>query len=250
MKIVLAAILFVAALGYFAANTLKSPEFSGITIHLAGDSTLAVQLASKRPLTGWGEPLTAMLCEGVRVVNHAKNGRSSKSFLAEGLWKDLLAQLRTGDVVNIQFGHNDQKESDPELYAQAWQGYRDNLQRFVLDVRSRGAIPVLLTSIARRAFDSQGKLQNTLGDYPAVTRLVAEALDVKLIDLNASTSKLVEDLGYTDSKTLFLHLAPNLHKNYPEGEQDNTHLNSHGALKVAKLAANGLKEMQAELVCL
>lgn len=226
-----------------------SENYSGTTIHLAGDSTMSVQLASKRPATGWGEPFASMLCHDVRVINHAKNGRSTKSFISEGLWKDLLAQVRAGDVVVIQFGHNDQKIFHHNLHTSPWQDYRENLQRFVIDSRTLGAEPVLLTSIVRRAFNSQGALEQTLGDYPEATRKVAVAMDVKLIDLNASTHELIAAMGPSASKQWYLHLAPGT-ENYSEGTQDDTHLNSQGALEVATLVATDLKKMLPDLVCI
>lgn len=249
MKSILVVIV-IAVLAYLAVKTLTSSDFSGTTIHLAGDSTLSEQLDSERPLTGWGESLPSFLCDGVRVLNHAKNGRSTRSFLSEGLWSNLLAQLRDGDIVKIQFGHNDQKKSNPTLYSDAWQGYQDHLTRFVADVRALGATPVLLTPIVRRDFDLQGELQNTLGDYPSVTRHVANEQKVELIDLNALTSELIQNMGPTESKSIYLHLSPNTHGNYPEGEQDNTHLNAKGAFKVAELSAIELQRIRPDLVCL
>lgn len=242
-------VLVIAVVTYMLAITLTSRNFSGTTVHLAGDSTMAAQAVTKRPLTGWGEAFASMLCEDVRVINHAQNGRSTKSFLSEGLWDDLLSQLRTGDIVNIQFGHNDQKVSVPELHTVAWRDYSDNLKRFVFDVRELGAEPVLLTSIVRRAFDSRGSLLPTLGDYPAVTRHVAGELNVELIDLNVSTKELVEALGPVTSKSVFLHLAPGAHENYPDGAQDDTHLNARGAKEVAKLLAAEWQASRPELIC-
>lgn len=234
---------------YIAAIKISPKHYSGRTIHLAGDSTMSKKLESTRPDTGWGELLTPMLCDDVRVINHAKNGRSTKSFLFENLWADLLTQLQTGDVVMIQFGHNDQKTSEPDLFTRPWHEYKYNLQQFILDVRAQGAEPVLLTSIVRRAFDSQGKLEHTLGDYPAVTRLIADEMTVNLIDLNAMTHDLIKTMGPIDSKNLFLHLTPDTHKNYPAGKQDDTHLNSEGAFKVAELVAEELVKTHPDLVC-
>lgn len=239
-----------AAMIYIAVTMVLPEDFSGTTIHLAGDSTMSIKLASKRPDTGWGEPFASMLCQGVRVINHAKNGRSTKSFLSEGLWKNLLAQVRVGDVVMIQFGHNDQKSANPILYASPWDVYRDNLQSFVVDVKALGAEPVLLTSIVRRAFNLQGKPVQTLGDYPAVTRAVATEMGVNLIDHNALTHELISSMGPIDSSQLYLHLAPGISENYAKGKQDDTHLSSQGASKVAALAAVEFEKIRPDLVCL
>jgi lysophospholipase L1-like esterase len=249
MKIIVV-ISIIAALTYFIATALVSRNPTGSTIHLVGDSTLAKQLTNRRPLTGWGEPFASMLCDTVKVMNHAKNGSSTKSFLADGHWQRLLKQLRTGDIVMIQFGHNDQKAADDHLYASAWQGYRSNLEHFVNDVRVHGAEPVLLTPIVRRAFDAQGKLQQTHGDYPRAAQAVAADMKVKLIDLNTTTYKLVDAMGPVESKALYLHLAAGDHANYRSGQQDDTHLSPKGALTVATIVTAYLKDAHPGLVCL
>ena len=200
-------------------------------------------------MTGWGEPLASMLCDNVRVINYARNGRSTKSFSSEGRWDHLLSQLHKGDVVMIQFGHNDQKIDNPALFTRPWKEYKENLQRFVGDVRDRGADPVLLTSVARRAFNPQGSLDNTLGDYPASTRAVAKSMAVDVIDLNTATRALIEAEGPDASKALYLHLASGVHHNYPEGVQDDTHLSPQGALQVARLVADELQKTQSGLFC-
>ena len=232
-----------------STHTPTPHDYPGITVHLAGDSTMSTKLASTRPDTGWGEPFAAMICDSTRVVNHARNGRSTKSFLSEGLWKNLVSRLREGDVVLIQFGHNDQKVDKPLLFADAWHNYKDNLQSFVNDSQNKGANPVLLTSIARRAFDSNNVLQSTLGEYPAATRELAREMSVPLIDLNAMTRQLIKTMGPEASKALFLHLPPGVNSNYPEGSQDDTHLNARGALEVAAMAAVELKKSWPDVIC-
>lgn len=223
---------------------------SGITVHLAGDSTMAIQRESQRPLTGWGEPLPSMLCDNVNLLNHAKNGRSSKSFIDEGLWDDLLSQVRPNDVVLIQFGHNDQKSDNPALYASPWLNYQQNLQQFVTHITAQRAVPVLLTSITRRSFNTHSELEQTLGEYPAVARLVAADTETKLIDLHAMTRDLVTQTGVNESKKFYLHLQAGLHPNYPQGIADNTHLSGTGANDIAKLVAIKLKGFFPALICL
>ena len=232
-----------------AFHVLTTQEYPGVTVHLVGDSTMSEKLASKRPETGWGEPFATMLCDGARMVNHAKNGRSTKSFLSEGLWEDLLAQLRKGDLVLIQFGHNDQKADEPRLFTNAWQDYKKNLQGLVNDTRAKGAEPVLLTSIVRRAFDSSGKLRSTLGDYPAATRQLAKEMSVQLVDLNTMTHQLIETMGPEASRAMFLHLPPGVNANYIEGKQDNSHLSAQGALNVATMTAIDLKAFLPDVIC-
>lgn len=210
---------------------------------------MAIQRESQRPLTGWGEPLGALLCNNTNLLNHAKNGRSSKSFISEGLWDNLLSQVQADDIVLIQFGHNDQKIHNPALYASPWLSYKKNLQRLVADIVELDAEPVLLTSIVRRAFNSQAELEPTLGDYPAVTRLVATNTGTKLIDLHAGTQELVMQAGLNQSKKIYVHLQADEHHNYPQGLADDTHLSGAGAKVVAELAATKLKEFYPTLIC-
>lgn len=235
---------------YLATQILTAQTYTGTTVYLAGDSTMASQLPSRRPMTGWGEPFSSMLCNNARVINRAENGRSTKSFLTDGLWTNLISELSTGDIVMIQFGHNDQKLNNPRVYASAFEDYRENLQRFITDVRSRDATPILLTSIVRRAFDSEGNLQRTLGDYPAATRNVAFEMQAILIDVNAILYELVQSKGPVASKNWYLHLKPDSHHNYKEGIKDNTHLSAEGALEVGTLVAAELKKIRPNLVCL
>ncbi len=137
-----------------------------VTIHLAGDSTMAAKLPGKRPETGWGEPLSAQFRDGSVIVdNRAKNGRSTRTFIEEGRWHDLLQATKAGDVVLIQFGHNDQSVEKPDRYTPP-RDYARNLERFVADVRARDAMPVLLTPVARRRFDEAGNVAPSHGDYP------------------------------------------------------------------------------------
>jgi lysophospholipase L1-like esterase len=143
-------------------------------LHLVGDSTMADKpIDPPNPERGWGQLLPQLFKEPARVVNHAVNGRSSKSFRDEGRWANLLAQLEAGDFVLIEFGHNDEKKEDPKRYAAADTDYKENLRRFIREVRAKGAAPLLATPINRRKFDAQGHLSETHGAYPDAMRAVA-----------------------------------------------------------------------------
>jgi len=206
-------------------------------LHLVGDSTMADKAPlPPHPERGWGMALRSLMDRPERLVNHAANGRSSKRFVDEGRWPHLLSQLAPGDVVLIQFGHNDQKADDPARYAEAHTDFRAHLQRFVGDVRSRGATPLLATSVARRKFDAQGRVVNTLGDYPAVTRAVAAEAGVGLLDLNQLTTAQLQALGAEPAKALFMWVAPGAWPSLPEGRQDDTHYVAAGAQATAVLA--------------
>ena len=211
-------------------------------VYLIGDSTMADKPTPEtNPERGWGQLLPRFFDEHVVVRNHAVNGRSTKSFIDEGRWTAVLSQLGPGDVVLIEFGHNDEKVEDTTRYAAPRTTYRKNLERFVNEARAKQAIPVLFTPIVRRKFDANGALQDTHGEYPAVVRQVAKELRVPLVDLLAMTDTLVRRAGPNDSKRLFVWVAPGESTMYPEGRQDDTHLSVSGATAVAKLAARALR---------
>ncbi|HEX8557075.1 MAG TPA: GDSL-type esterase/lipase family protein [Pyrinomonadaceae bacterium] len=128
--------LYVLCLACALAATAAAKE--PLTIHLAGDSTMAEKLPEKRPETGWGEMLQQHFrADRVRVMNHAKNGRSTRLFIEQGLWRGLLDALKEGDYVFIQFGHNDGAKDKPDRYTPP-EDYRANLARFVREARAQG----------------------------------------------------------------------------------------------------------------
>ena len=211
-----------------------------VAIHLAGDSTMAAKLASKRPETGWGEALQAQFVDGsVTVDNHARNGRSTRTFISEGRWQALLDATRAGDAVLIQFGHNDQSANKPDRYTSE-ADYARNLARFVADVRARGAIPVLMTPVARREFDAAGRLRETHGNYPGIVRALAARERVALIDHERRSAAVVQEAGVEESKSLFLWL-PAGDANHPGGARDNTHFSPLGATRMAAEVAAALR---------
>ncbi|MFC4728047.1 rhamnogalacturonan acetylesterase [Coralloluteibacterium thermophilus] len=222
------------------AAVLQPAVAAPLAIHLAGDSTMAEKSADRRPETGWGEALPAYLDPAqARVVNHAADGRSTRTFVEEGRWQALLDALQPGDAVFIQFGHNDassraDRHTPPEAYAA-------NLRRFVAEVRARQALPVLFTPAARRHF-VDGRLVDTHGAYPGLVREVAAELDVPLVDMQRESAELLADLGEVASRRLFLWV-PAGHPNHPDGVQDDTHFSPEGAQQMAGLAVDGLREL-------
>ncbi|GAA0878917.1 hypothetical protein GCM10009119_18850 [Algoriphagus jejuensis] len=220
-----------------------------ITVFLVGDSTMADKpYAGSNPEKGWGQVFSLYFKEGIRFENHAMNGRSTKSFRAEGRWDTVMERLKAGDYVIIEFGHNDQKINSEDRYAFADSTYRDNLIRFVEEVRAKGGKPVLTTPISRRSFDENGILTDTHGRYSVVVREVAAQLDVPLFDLHTKTVEVIEQLGVEKSKELFLHYKPGDYDKFPKGVEDNTHLSPTGAFKVADLAIVELRRELPELV--
>lgn len=214
------------------------------TLHLVGDSTMAEKGNSGLPERGWGQALRAWVQPPWRLVDHAANGRSTKSFRDLGHWATLLAQLHAGDCVVIQFGHNDAKKEDPARYADPTTAYPANLRAFIAEVRARGATPILATPIVRRVWQPDGALENTHGAYPDAVRAVAAAEQVPLLDLEALTRRLLVELGPEGSKQLFMVFGPGEHPRLPLGKTDNTHLNEAGAPRVAALAVAEMRRFR------
>ncbi len=211
-------------------------------LHLVGDSTMA----DKPPLPvfperGWGQLLREFMVEPARLVNHAANGRSTRRFVDEGRWAHLLAQLSAGDFVLIQFGHNDQKDDDPKRYAPAQTDFKAYLRSFIADVKAKGATPILATSVARRRFGKDGRVVQTLADYPQALRDVAAETGVPLIDMNVLTAEQIQALGPEASKAMFMHIAPGRYDALPQGRVDDTHYVEAGARATAALAAQALR---------
>jgi lysophospholipase L1-like esterase len=219
-----------------------------ITIFLAGDSTMAQKLPEKRPETGWGEKLGSFFQDGkVTIDNRAQNGRSTRTFIEEGRWQAIVEQLQPGDYVFIQFGHNDESREKVDRYTPP-ADYRNNLVRFITEVRARKGFPVLLTPVMRRRFDRNGVLQDTHGEYPGIVRSVAAEYKVPLIDMHRSSSKVLEVYGPEESRKLFLQLKANENPNYPKGVEDNTHFNPVGAEVMASLAVAEIRESKLGLL--
>ena len=201
------------------------------TLYIAGDSTAAQKYADAAPETGWGMALPFFLREGLAVANHAVNGRSSKSFVDEGRLDAVLALIRPGDLLLVQFGHNDEKAADPARYTEPWTTYQDYLRLYIKGARAHGARPVLATPVERRKFDADGNALPTHGDYPAAMRALAEDEHVALLDIEALSLALWQRLGVEETKKYF---------NWTPTEQDNTHFNPPGAIAVARLVAGEL----------
>ncbi|MCX4761081.1 rhamnogalacturonan acetylesterase [Streptomyces sp. NBC_01275] len=201
------------------------------TLFLAGDSTAAQKYSDAAPETGWGMALPFFLCGDRPVANHAVNGRSSKSFVDEGRLDAILAAIRPGDFLLVQFAHNDEKSADPVRYTEPWTTYQDYLRMYLDGARAKGARPVLATAVERRRFDADGNALPTHGDYPAAMRALAEEERVALLDIQALSLALWQELGVEETKTYF---------NWTETEQDNTHFNPPGAIAVARLVVREL----------
>jgi len=215
------------------------------TVFLAGDSTVADQPADIYPFAGWGQALPALLRADAVCENHAFSGRSSRSFVDEGRLARIWERIKPHDYLLVQFGHNDQKR-DEARYTEPSTTYKEYLRLYIEGARSRQAYPVLVTSMHRRFFDGEGKVVDTHGDYLDAVRELAAAEGVPLVDLAEMSRALYEELGPEGSKSLFMWGAPGEFMRHPGGIEDNTHLNERGALQLARLVAQGLKELSLQ----
>ncbi|MGH2646297.1 MAG: alpha/beta hydrolase fold domain-containing protein, partial [Ginsengibacter sp.] len=216
-----------------------------LKIWLIGDSTMANKEIKAYPETGWGMPFKYFFDSSVEVNNMAKNGRSTKTFMAEGLWQQALDKMEAGDYVMIQFGHNDEVPTKKSYTTP--DEFKNNLEKYVTDSRSKNAIPVLITPVARRKFDSTGHIEETHAAYTQLVKDVASEYKVALIDLDSTSQQLFEQMGPENSKYLFNYTLLGENPNYPEGHKDDTHFNELGARRIAELVLAGIKELNLDL---
>ncbi len=203
------------------------------TIYLAGDSTVTDQ--PHEPATGWGQMLTRFFKPGVAVANHAESGETLKSFLTGLRLDKILSQIKKGDYLFIQFGHNDSKESWPQTYVEPFTTHKQYLKVFIAEARRRGAIPVLISPMQRRSFDPQGRIRNSLGEFPASIHQTAREENVPFIDLTSMSTAFYEALGAEKSALAFA------------GGRDSTHPSAYGAYELAKCVAEAIKADRMEL---
>ena len=236
---------FLCLLLFVGLTSFVLVENKKTTVYLIGDSTIANKEVKAYPETGWGMPFRYFFDSTVNVDNRAKNGRSTRTFIEEGLWQPVLENLQEGDYVFIQFGHNDEVETKKSYTTK--EQFMANLARYVNETRAKRAVPVLLTPVARRKFDSVGKIISTHDVYSELVRKVASQLSVPLIDLDKKSQALLQQLGPEASKLLFNHLRPSEHPNYPDGKVDDTHFSEIGARKMATIVLNEIKALKLDL---
>jgi lysophospholipase L1-like esterase len=197
------------------------------TVYLLGDSTVCDQ--PSEPWNSWGQMLPRFFKPEVAVANHAESGESLRSSLSARRLEKVLSTMKSGDYLFIQFGHNDMKERGDGVGA--FTTYKADLKRFVTDAKSKGALPVVVTSMNRKSL-KDGEVTNTLGDYPEAVRQVAKEENVPLIDLHAMSKQLYEALG---------------RENIDKAFQDGTHHNNYGSYQLAKCIVEGIRQNKMEL---
>lgn len=214
-----------------------------ITVYLAGNSTVVNQ--DDEPWGSWGQMIPRFFKPGVSFANHAESGLTLGSFIGSRRLKKILSIIKPGDYLFIEFGHNDQKEKGEN--SGAYKSYTERLKIFVNETRQKGGIPVIVTSTSRRAFEN-GKIVNSLGDFPDAARKVAAAENVALIDLNTMTATLFNALGEEKSKKAFVHYPANAYPGQDKPLADNTHFNTYGAYEIARCVVEGVKSANLGLV--
>ncbi|MBP3950946.1 rhamnogalacturonan acetylesterase [Bacillus suaedae] len=213
-----------------------------IKIYLAGDSTVEDVAEELGNHQGWGQQLPQFFSSEVNVINKAKGGRSTKSFIDEGRLLELEHALSKDDYLFIQFGHNDQKLEDPTRGTEPWGMYQTNLTLYIETAQKQGAKPILITPVSRRFF-ADGELVRTLGEYPNAMKELAKKLEVPLIDLLEKSRELYTELGEEKTKQLFAWYQRTGETTPP----DNTHFSEYGALKIAELVVEGIDELGLDL---
>jgi len=219
-----------------------------IVVYLIGDSTVCTQPDSQAPVTGWGTPFAVFFNQTVSVENHAKGGRSTRTFLSEDRWNPIYNKINPGDYVIMQFGHND--EAKEEIYKDRYtspEDYRKNLTKFITETRQKGGNPILVTPVSRRRFDKEGKVMETHIEYSAVVMALGKELNVPVVDLDTKSRALYQSYGPEYSTLLFNVSKPGANPQFPDGVNDNTHFSEYGARLLAEIVWNEIKNMHLEL---
>jgi len=213
------------------------------TIYWAGDSTVQYNGIMTYPQTGIGQVFHLFLKPDVKIENHAKNGRSTKSFIDESRLVPIYDRITEGDFLFIQFGHNDEKKEDPARYTDPFSEYMVNLGKFVNAARNKKAFPVFITPLERRCFVNGTLGEGTHGDYVEAMKLTAKNLNVPLIDLYRMSREELSRVGAEASKDWYMHLPEGKYPYHMEGLADDTHLKYAGAVVYGGCIARGLKEL-------
>ena len=215
------------------------------TVFLCGNSTVVDQ--EDEPWASWGQMITRWFTPQVAIANYAESGLSCTTFLAQLRLDKILTQLKPGDYVIVEFGHNDEKEK--KTGDGAWYSYSRNLKIFADRVREAGGNIIFCTPTARRFFNDDHKtIKNTHGDYPEAMKTVARRENVPVIDLTAMSTAFYEALGEEGSKRSLVHYPANTFSGQDKPLADNTHFNPYGASEIAKMVVMGLKQIQSPLV--
>jgi lysophospholipase L1-like esterase len=208
------------------------------TIFLAGNSTVVDQ--DKEPWASWGQMIPSFFePKNICIANYAESGEALTSFKSAKRLQKILSLMKQGDYLFIEFGHNDQKQKGEGIGA--FTSYKSDLKYYISEVKKKGGIPVLVTSMHRRNFDSTGHINNTLGNYPEAVRQTATEENITLIDLNTMSKIMYEAWGPEKSIKAFVHYPANTFPNQDKKLEDNTHFNTYGAYEIARCIVQSIK---------
>ena len=213
------------------------------TVFISGDSTVTDY--DVEPYASWGQMIPRFFTDEISFANYAESGARLDTFKERGRFDKILSEVKPGDWVMIEFGHNDQKLSGPGKGA--FYFYMSQLKEYIDEVRSRGAYPVFLTPTCRRYFDDEAHIISSHEDYPEAMRFIAQRENVPLIDLQEMTRTLYETLGVEESKHAFVQYPAGTYPGQKEDLKDNTHFNPYGAYEIAKCVIEGMKQIDLPL---
>lgn len=223
--------------------TIEPADTAVTTVFLCGNSTVVDQ--DNEPWASWGQMIPYFFDTNVCIANYAESGESANTFIAAGRLKKALSQMKKGDYLFMEFGHNDQKQKGPGKGA--YYSFMTSLKTFIDEARLRGVHPVLVTPTQRRSFGPDGRIRDTHEDYPEAMRWLAEKENVPLIDLNEMTRTLYEAMGVEPSKRAFVHYPAGSYPGQMQDFADNTHFNPYGAYEIARCIVEGLKTRVPDL---
>lgn len=214
------------------------------TIFWAGDSTVQTNDYRTFPQTGIGQVFQLFVKDGYRVENHARNGRSTKSFIDEGRLQAIEDRIGEGDFLFIQFGHNDEKKEDATRYTEPFSTFMENLEKYIDTARRHGAFPVLITPLERRCFvDDRHLGVGAHSDYVSGMKQTAARCQVPLVDLYSMSRTALKKAGEPESRRWYMNFEAGIYTQHPEASRDNTHLRYEGAVAFAAMIAKGLREI-------
>jgi len=206
------------------------------TVFLAGNSTVVDQ--DNEPWCGWGQMLPRFMKPEIAVANYAESGEAGNSFISAKRFAKILTQMKEGDWLMIEFGHNDQKQKGEDRGP--FTSYKKSLKLMIDETRKKGATPILVTPMHRRRFDENSKVINTLEEYPDAMRQLAREEEVMLVDLNNMSRTLYEAWGAEESKKAFVHYPAGTFPGQTGALEDNTHFNAYGGYQLCKCVLRGL----------
>ncbi len=216
-----------------------TPNTKAVNIFLAGNSTVVDQ--DREPWASWGQMIPSFFEAGnICIANYAESGETLSSFKSAKRLQKILSLLKAGDYLFIEFGHNDQKQKGTGIGP--FTSYKKDLQYFISEVKKKGGIPVLVTSMNRRSFDSNGHITNTLLEYPEAVRQTAKEEGVALVDLNAMSKIMYEAWGPEKSIKAFVHYPANTFPGQDRKLEDNTHFNTYGAWEIARCIVQSIRD--------